>query len=92
LSSENVSQVSRSSAVSELFGTRLRELRQAAGLTQQALAERAGLPHTHISAMERGIKLPNLLTLLRLAVALDCKAAQLVGVFDETQLAVILAK
>jgi len=78
--------------VSELFGERLRELRHAAGLTQEALADRAGLPHTHISAMERGIKLPNLLTLLRLAVALDCKVAKLVRVFDETKLSSILSK
>ncbi len=28
--------------------------------------------------------LPNLLTLLRLAAALNCKAAKLVSVFDET--------
>ena len=84
--------MTRSSAVSELFGERLRELRHAAGLTQEALADRAGLPHTHISAMERGIKLPNLLTLLRLAVALDCKVAKLVRVFDETKLSSILSK
>ena len=84
--------MTRSSAVAELFGERLRELRHAAGLTQEALADRAGLPHTHISAMERGIKLPNLLTLLRLAVALDCKVAKLVRVFDETKLSSILLK
>jgi len=84
--------VTRSSAVAELFGQRLRELRHTAGLTQEALADRAGLPHTHISAMERGIKLPNLLTLLRLAVALDCKVAKLVRVFDETKLSSILSK
>ena len=84
--------MTRSSAVAELFGERLRELRHAAGLTQEALADRAGLPHTHISAMERGIKLPNLLTLLRLAVALDCKVAKLVRVFDETKLASMLSK
>lgn len=84
--------MTRSSAVAELFGQRLRELRHAAGFTQDALAERAGLPHTHISAMERGIKLPNLLTLLRLAVALECKVAKLVRVFDETRLSSILSK
>jgi transcriptional regulator with XRE-family HTH domain len=78
--------------VAELFGMRLRELRHAAGLTQETLAERAGMPHTHVSAMERGIKLPNLLTLLRLAVALDCKVAKLVRVFDETKLSSILSK
>jgi len=82
----------RSSEVAELFGSRLRELRLAAGLTQEALAERAGLPHTHVSAMERGLKLPNLMTMLRLAAALECKVAKLVSVFDKTSLSSILPK
>ena len=42
--------------------------------------------------MERGIKLPNLMTLLRLAVALECKVAKLVGVFDKTGLSSIIGK
>jgi predicted ATPase/DNA-binding XRE family transcriptional regulator len=36
------------------FGTQLRRLRQAAGLTQQALAERSKLSPNAISALERG--------------------------------------
>ena len=84
--------MTRSAELGELFGARLREFRHARSLTQEALADRAGLPHTHISAMERGIKLPNLVTLLRLAVALECKAAKLVGVFDEADLAGIVGK
>lgn len=36
------------------FGERLRRLRQAAGLTQEQLAERAGLTAKGISALERG--------------------------------------
>jgi transcriptional regulator with XRE-family HTH domain len=84
--------VSRSAELGKLFGGRLRDLRAARHLTQESLAERAGLPQTHISAMERGIKLPNLVTLLRLAVALDCKVAKLVGVFDETHLSSILSE
>ena len=38
------------------FGERLRELRQAARLTQEELAERAGLTAAGISAIERGIR------------------------------------
>ena len=33
----------------------------------------------HVSAMELSVKLPNFLTVLRLAVALDCKVMDLVG-------------
>jgi transcriptional regulator with XRE-family HTH domain len=80
------------SAVGELLGARIREMRQKRGLSQQALAERVGIPQTHVSAMELGIQLPNLLTVLRLAVALECKVMQLVGVFDKSDLQSILPK
>src|SRR5687768_17010398 len=36
------------------FGERLRRLREAAGLTQEELAERAGLSRDAVSALERG--------------------------------------
>src|SRR6266702_4487974 len=39
-----------------LFGERLRALRQAARLTQEELAERAGMTAAGISAIERGIR------------------------------------
>ena len=80
------------SAAGELLGARIREVRLKRGLSQQALAERVGLPQTHISAMELGIQFPNLLTVLRLAVALECKVTDLVRVFDQTDLEAILSK
>ena len=76
----------------ELLGARLRELRLKRGLSQQALAERVGVPQTHVSAMELGVKFPNLLTILRLAVALDCKVTDLTSVFDKVDLASLLPK
>jgi transcriptional regulator with XRE-family HTH domain len=75
-----------------LFGARLREVRLKRGLSQQALAERVGIPQTHVSAMEVGIKFPNLLTVLRLAAALECKATDLVRIFDKSDLASLLPK
>ena len=80
------------SAVGELLGARLRELRLKRGLSQQALAERVGVPQTHISAMELGVKFPNLLTVLRLAVALECKVTELTSVFDKVDLPSLLAE
>jgi transcriptional regulator with XRE-family HTH domain len=79
-------------AAGELFGARLREVRLKRGLSQQALAELVGIPQPHVSAMESGAKFPNLLTVLRLAVALECKVMNLVGVFDKTDLPSILPK
>jgi transcriptional regulator with XRE-family HTH domain len=80
------------SAAGELFGARLRELRLKRGLSQQGLAERVGIPQTHVSAMEVGIKFPNLLTVLRLAAALGCKVTDLVRVFDKSDLMWLLPK
>jgi len=80
------------SAAGELFGAQLRELRLKRGLSQQGLAERVGIPQTHVSAMEVGIKFPNLLTVLRLAAALECKVTELVRVFDRSDLTSLLPK
>ena len=82
--------VHRSPSPAEVFGERLRELRTNRRLTQQALADLVGIPHTHVSAIERGVKLPTLLTVLRLAVALQCKASALVTVFDRSDLEAIV--
>jgi transcriptional regulator with XRE-family HTH domain len=75
-----------------LLGQRVRELRTKRGLTQQALAESAGIPQTHVSAIELGLMQPNLGTLLRLALALECKVSALFSVFDKEDLAKLVRK
>lgn len=66
----------------ELFGARLREMRQKRGMTQEQLAAAADTAGPYVSDMERGIKVPSLTTIIRLAIALDCKVTDLVRVFD----------
>ena len=52
------------------FGALLRQYRRAAGLTQEALAERAGVTAQAISALERGFRRrPHPSTVRLLAVA-----------------------
>jgi transcriptional regulator with XRE-family HTH domain len=65
-----------------LFGARLRELRTARGLTQTDIAARVGTSASNISDLERGIKVPTLTTVARLAQALNCKVTELVEVLD----------
>lgn len=77
-------------AAGELLGARIRELRLKRSLSQQALAERVGIPQTHVSAIEVGTKFPNLMTVLRFAVALECKVTDLVRVFDNVDLASLI--
>ncbi|HEX7153833.1 MAG TPA: helix-turn-helix transcriptional regulator [Thermoanaerobaculia bacterium] len=66
----------------ELFGARLRELREQRGQTQRSLADLMGIQHPYISEMERGLKVPSLTTIIRLAVALECEVTDLVDVFN----------
>ena len=65
-----------------LFGARLRELRIARGLTQPEIAAHVGTSASNISDLERGIKVPTLTTVARLAEALDCNVSELVEVLD----------
>lgn len=65
-----------------LFGARLREMRIERGLTQPEIAGRIGTSASNISDLERGIKVPTLTTVARLADALDCNVTDLVGVLD----------
>jgi DNA-binding XRE family transcriptional regulator len=58
----------------EWFAGRLRELREAAGLTQEQLAERAGMAWRTITHLEGGDRKPTWETVLALCLALrvDC--------------------
>jgi transcriptional regulator with XRE-family HTH domain len=61
---------------SSRFGARLRELREAAGLSQKALAERAGLSQGAIAHWEQGLREPSWSNVVALAEALgvDCRS------------------
>jgi transcriptional regulator with XRE-family HTH domain len=78
--------------VAEVFGARLREVRQLRGLTQVQVAERTGIAQNHISEIERGTRVPSVVTMLRLAAALECAPTDLVAVFDGVDLRTLLTK
>ena len=59
------------------FGQRLRELRQAKGLSQEELAFRAGLHRTYVSSAERGQRNVALVNIEKLARALGIDIADL---------------
>lgn len=65
----------------QLFGRRLRELRKARGLTQEALAEAADLSGNYISDLELGLKVPSLTILVRLSQALQVATPDLLADF-----------
>jgi transcriptional regulator with XRE-family HTH domain len=61
----------------EQFAANLRELREQAGLSQEALGASAGVHRTEVSLLERAGRDPRLATIVRLARALDVPAARL---------------
>jgi transcriptional regulator with XRE-family HTH domain len=61
------------------FGHAVRELRLERGLSQEALAERAGLHRTYVGGIEQGRRNPALLAVERLARGLGVSMADLIG-------------
>jgi len=59
------------------FARSLREHRERIGLSQEELADRAGLHRTFISQVERGLKSPSLNSLAAIAAALGLKLHKL---------------
>lgn len=76
----------------EVFGARVREIRQKHGMTQVELGERLGFPQNRVSEIENGSRSPTLVTILRLAIALDCKPSALLTAFDHEDLPKLLPK
>lgn len=62
---------------------RIRERREALGLTQVELARRANIPQTSISHYEVGDREMGSTALLGLARALECSADYLLGLTDD---------
>lgn len=67
----------------ERFGDRIRELRHQRRLSQEDLAERAGLHRTYIGFVERAERNPTLKTMEKLARGLDVSLAELFAPFTE---------
>lgn len=58
-------------------GTKIRQLREARGMTQVELASKSGLPQSHISRLEGLKHSPSRVTLEKIAKALDVKLSEL---------------
>ncbi|OUC12911.1 MAG: hypothetical protein B0A82_19955 [Alkalinema sp. CACIAM 70d] len=68
-----------------LFGQKLRELRLAAGFSQEELAHRAGVDRTYVSSCERGRRNLTLEAIVKFAIALNVKPSLLLTKLDETE-------
>jgi transcriptional regulator with XRE-family HTH domain len=59
------------------LGARIRHLRRERGLSQEALADAAGIGRSYMSGIERGVRNCSTLHLYRLAGALRVRASRL---------------
>jgi transcriptional regulator with XRE-family HTH domain len=63
----------------ETFASRMREVRLGRGMSQEDLAHEAGLDRTYISGCERRLRNPSLISVEKIANALDVPAGDLLG-------------
>jgi transcriptional regulator with XRE-family HTH domain len=63
--------------IREVFARNLRRLRQAKGLSQEALADEAGMDRTYISALERGVYSASLTIIDKIARVLEVEPEML---------------
>jgi transcriptional regulator with XRE-family HTH domain len=76
-----VSSVNRTD-IAKRFGQVLRSARTKLDLSQEELAFEANLDRTYISMLERGTRVPTVVTLLQLAPALKMRASELVALLE----------
>lgn len=61
------------------LGQAIRSRREVAGLSQEALADAAQIDRSHMGKIERGERNVTLLNLLKIAVAMDCPASEVMA-------------
>lgn len=61
------------------LGEAVRAARKARGLSQETLADAAGIDRSHMGKIERGERNVTLLNIVRVATALNAKPSELLG-------------
>ena len=68
----------RDTKIKAEFGKALRKFRTAAGISQEALADLAGIHRTYVGDVERGERNISLINMMRLAGALRVRLGQMI--------------
>ncbi|MBK9080735.1 MAG: helix-turn-helix transcriptional regulator [Rhizobiales bacterium] len=58
-------------SITKIVGENVRRAREAVGLSQEELGDKAGIDRTYVSGVERGVRNPTVKVLARLAEALE---------------------
>ncbi|MBB5637272.1 transcriptional regulator with XRE-family HTH domain [Pedobacter cryoconitis] len=64
------------------FGQVLKKLREERGISQENLGHNSGLDRTYISLLERGLRVPTIVTLFKLAKVLDKKPSEIISLLE----------
>lgn len=69
----------------DLLGGQIRAKREAAGMSQAALAKRTGIKQSYLCRIERGRHRPGMMTLVRIAAGLRISLTELDAAFAERE-------
>jgi transcriptional regulator with XRE-family HTH domain len=69
--------MSKRNQVLAAFGSNVRKAREAKDFTQEKLAEKADLDQTYISGIERGLRNPSVVSIVRIAKALGTTVSEI---------------
>jgi len=69
--------MSKRNQVLAAFGSNVRKAREAKDFTQEKLAEKADLDQTYISGIERGVRNPSVISIVRIAKALGTTVSEI---------------
>lgn len=65
-------------SILQAFSNNVRQFRESSRISQEKLAEKANLHRTYIGAIERSEKIPSLITIVKIAKALNVNISQLI--------------
>lgn len=64
------------------LGKIISDLRKSAGISQEELAERASIHRTYVSQLERGLKSPTIIILIKLSKALETTPSKIMKMLE----------
>ncbi len=73
------------SSIAVYFGRVVKQLREEARYSQEVLADKANLNRTYLGEVERGVAVPSLATINKIATALNLSTSQLIALSESHQ-------
>ncbi|WP_184548816.1 helix-turn-helix domain-containing protein [Mucilaginibacter sp. FT3.2] len=66
-----------------VLGKVLKKIREEASITQETLALKSDLDRTYISLLERGLRMPTIATLFKMAPALKKTPSEIIAIIEQ---------